>query len=122
MTTAKLPSGPSGNLFFERGFDIRSTALPYLLKSTKEYPDIYRIKAGFVNLVVLSKPEYIEHVLSDSVLYDKGDDNKNLKLLLGNGLLTSEGSFWLKQRRLIQPLFHKRRLDGFAQKIAESVS
>jgi cytochrome P450 len=118
---AKLPPGPKGNLIFNREFDIRTNVLEYLRENTVLYPDIYRIKAGFVHIVNITEPSYIEHVLGNSELYDKGDDNKNMMLLLGRGLLTSEGSFWKKQRRLIQPLFHKRRLDGFVVKIAGSV-
>jgi cytochrome P450 len=121
VASAKLPPGPKGNLFFNRDFDIRNNVLEYLVENTKLYPDIYRIKAGFVHIVNITEPSYIEHVLGNSELYDKGDDNKNMMLLLGKGLLTSEGSFWKKQRRLIQPIFHKRRLDGFVGKIAESV-
>jgi cytochrome P450 len=55
-------------------------------------------------------------------IYVKGRDNKTLRFLLGNGLVTSEGEFWLKQRRLIQPLFHKQRLQTFAQKIEAATS
>src|SRR5205823_5634127 len=89
MTTAaaKLPPGPKGNLIFNRDFDIRTNVLQYLTENTRLYPDIYRIKAGFVHIVNITEPSYIEHVLGNSELYDKGDDNKNMMLLLGKGLL-----------------------------------
>ena len=41
------------------------------------------------------------------------------RLLLGDGLLTSEGDFWLRQRRLIQPLFHRDRLAGYGAVMVE---
>jgi cytochrome P450 len=63
----------------------------------------------------VSDPAAIRHVLQDnarnyhkSPLYDRLRDN------IGNGLLTSEDSFWLRQRRLAQPAFHRPRLVGMA--------
>jgi len=40
---------------------------------------------------------------------------KNLRYVLGNGLLTSEGETWKRQRRIAQPGFHRQRIEGFAQ-------
>jgi cytochrome P450 len=68
-------------------------------------------------------PDDIRHVLSDnarnyrkSPLYDK------LKVSLGNGLLTSEGAYWLRQRRLAQPAFHRQRIAGLAAVMTEAAT
>lgn len=59
-------------------------------------------------MYVLYDPEAIKHVMIDNHRnYCKGDYVQILKPLFGNGLLTSDGSFWQKQRRLIQPVFYK---------------
>lgn len=50
--------------------------------------------------------------------YRKGTTYDKLRSLLGNGLVTSEGSYWLRQRRLIQPAFHRKRLAVFASVMA----
>jgi cytochrome P450 len=61
-------------------------------------------------------PEGVRHVLVDAArLYTKRARGfEKLRLFLGNGLLTSEGEFWLRQRRIAQPAFHRDRVRGFA--------
>ncbi len=120
MTQAKLPPGPATNLLWSREHNIRKDVLGYFHNSVRRYNGISRAKVGPYHYVNISNPAYIERVFTHPDIYIKGRDNKNLRFLLGNGLVTSEGEFWLKQRRLIQPLFHKTRLQSFVQKITES--
>ncbi len=120
MTTAKFPPGPSTNLLWSKEHNIRKDVLGYFHNSVRKYNGISRAKVGPYHYVNVSVPEYIEHIFTHPEIYIKGRDNKTLRFLLGNGLVTSEGEFWLKQRRLIQPLFHKQRLQSFVQKITES--
>lgn len=120
MSQAQLPPGPKGNLLLNKKFDLKNGLLEYLEQDIKRYPKISRGKVGPFWYVNISEPDYIEHVFTNRDVYIKGRDNDNLKFLLGNGLLTNKGDFWMKQRRLMQPIFHKQRLQGFVQKIAES--
>ena len=120
MTNAKFPPGPSTNLLWSKEHNIRKDVLGYFHHSVRKYNGISRAKVGPYHYVNISVPEYIEHIFTHTEIYIKGRDNKTLRFLLGNGLVTSEGEFWLKQRRLIQPLFHKQRLQSFVQKITES--
>lgn len=122
MSQAKLPPGPKGNLLLNKKFDLKNGLLEYLEQDVKQYPKISRGKVGPFWYVNISEPDYIEHVFTNRDIYIKGRDNDNLKFLLGNGLLTNKGDFWMKQRRLMQPIFHKQRLQGFVQKIAESTN
>ncbi|MCW5906775.1 MAG: cytochrome P450 [Chitinophagales bacterium] len=119
MNTAspKLPPGPKHNLLLSREENIRNDILGYFHKSVRKYNGISRARLGPFYYVSVSNPAYIEHIFLNRDIYVKGRDNRNLKFLLGNGLLTNEGEFWLKQRRLMQPLFHKQRLQGFVTKI-----
>jgi cytochrome P450 len=118
MAQAKLPPGPGGNVLFSPARkELRTNVLGLIERQARRYRDISRIMIGPYYYVNIYKPEFIEQVLADSVLFSKGRENANLKFLLGNGLLTNEGDFWLKQRRLIAPVFHKRRLAGFVQQI-----
>jgi cytochrome P450 len=79
------------------------------------YGDFVRVRFFNRPGVILSDPRAVEHVLVEKQKsYSKrtrGYDN--LRKLLGNGLVTSEGSFWLRQRRIMQPAFHKDRIAGF---------
>ena len=58
--------------------------------------------------------ETVHHVLVDNNKnYTKSPNYKGLKLVLGEGLVTSEGEFWRRQRRLSQPAFHRDRVASF---------
>ena len=122
MTEPKLPPGPSTNLLWAKEPSIRKDVLGYFENSVRKYQGISRAAVGPYHYVNISEPEYIERIFTHPDIYVKGRDNKTLRFLLGNGLVTSEGEFWLKQRRLIQPLFHKQRLQTFAQKIEAATS
>lgn len=65
----------------------------------------------------LNHPSLVEHVLvTHSRRYPKDRVQKDLlRPLFGNGLLLSEGDFWLSQRRLMQPAFHRQRIASYAQ-------
>src|SRR6202051_2553658 len=63
-----------------------------------------------------SLPEYIESVLvTQSNNFVKSKDYRAMRRVLGNGLLLSEGDFWRRQRKLIQPAFHQGRITAYAQ-------
>lgn len=72
--------------------------------------DTFRIKL-FREFIVSRDPAFFRHILiSNNKNYKKGSSSKMLNPVLGNGLVTSEGEFWLRQRRLVQPAFHRERL------------
>jgi cytochrome P450 len=71
---------------------------------------------GPLRYLFVNDPDGARRVLVDnSKNYPKSRSYEGLKLVLGEGLLTSEGDFWRRQRRLAQPGFHKERLASFAQ-------
>ncbi len=82
----------------------------------RECGDIAHFKVGGREMFLISKPEYIKEVIinhhQDLV---KSDSLKIAKPLLGEGLLTSEGEFHHRQRRLVQPTFNHERVTGYAQ-------
>jgi cytochrome P450 len=68
---------------------------------------------GWFESYVLSSPEYIQHVLIDHPeRYGKGPIFEKVQSLIGKGLITSETEVWRRNRRLVQPLFHPRRLNS----------
>jgi cytochrome P450 len=71
--------------------------------------------------VMVSDPEVVRRVLIvEPERYDKGTRGfRTLKLILGDGLVTSEGDFWRRQRRIAQPAFHKNRISAFAETIVQ---
>ena len=71
---------------------------------------------GRVHAVMLTEPELIEEVfVTKAKHFGKDVYAQDLKQVLGEGLLTSEGDFWLRQRRLAQPAFHKERINGYGR-------
>jgi cytochrome P450 len=77
--------------------------------------DLIYSRILFLHSFLLNKPEYIEHVLlTNHANYRKSHFTRHLLgPLLGNGLLTSEGELWRRQRRIAAPAFHARRIGEF---------
>jgi cytochrome P450 len=91
---------------------LRVDAIGTIKSFIKDNGNIFSLSVPFAKVVFASNPEYARHVLQDnSKNYTKSLAYDMLKPLLGLGLLTSEGDFWKKQRKLSQPAFHKRKLD-----------
>jgi len=82
----------------------------------REYGDIVHFRMWIRHVYLVSSPEGVKHVLVDHASkYSKGSGIKKMSaLLLGDGLLTSEGDHWKLQRRLAQPAFHRERLAKLA--------
>jgi cytochrome P450 len=98
----------------------------FLLTLAREHGDVARFRWGRSDEYLLNNPEYVRRVLvTEQRSFMKGQALQEAKRILGEGLLTSEGELHLRQRRLMQPLFHPRRVDGYAQTMvscAERVS
>ncbi len=70
---------------------------------------------------VIHDPDDVKRVmLSNHVNYTKGVGLDRVKILLGNGIMVSEGAFWKRQRRMMQPMFHRRVIERFGQVIDEA--
>jgi cytochrome P450 len=84
---------------------------------------LVRYRFGPFRAVLANRSEDIEHVLvKNHENYVKGRNYEPLKLTLGEGLVTSEGSLWREQRKLVQPAFHHRSLAGFADTMSRTTS
>lgn len=71
----------------------------------------FQMRVGFKNVMVISEPEIIKYILqTNNKNYRKARATQILGEVIGQGLLTSEGEVWLRQRRLIQPAFHRNKL------------
>jgi cytochrome P450 len=82
--------------------------------SLRTHGQVVAIRVGPATVYVITHPDLVRQVLVDqSRLFDKGRQFEKLRLWLGEGLSTSEGDFHLRQRRLAQPAFHRRRVAGY---------
>jgi cytochrome P450 len=101
---------------------LRSDPVGTFLDAADRYGDIAHLKAGPYHGFLLSDPADIKHVLQDNARnYHKSPLYERLRDSLGNGLLTSEDSFWLRQRRLAQPAFHRQRLTAMADAMVSCI-
>jgi cytochrome P450 len=95
--------------------------LGFFLQSGIENPDVVRLDFGPSKLYLVSSPEGVKHILQDNHRnYNKGYDRA--KPLLGEGLVTAEGETWRRQRRLMQPAFHRQRLAELMPMMTDATS
>lgn len=116
------PFAPAPHWFWGHLRERREDPLRLFLALHREHGETVRVRMGpMVTLLSLSNPDHVKHVLVDQPgRYHKGAGLDRARPLLGNGLLTSEGSFWMRQRRLAQPAFHKDRVQGFARTMTDA--
>lgn len=106
-----FPPGPYGHPITGNLKDLKSRVLDFFCSLQPSYGDISTIRFSVRKVIYLQHPDLIQYVLQENNRnFTKSLRYEQLKYLLGNGLLTSEGDEWLKQRRLIQPAFHKNQL------------
>jgi cytochrome P450 len=94
--------------------------LSYLQALARTYGDVVHLTAAGEHLVVLSHPQMVKDVLvTHQRNFRKGRGLERARKVLGNGLLTSEGDTHLRQRRLLQPAFHKERIASYGDAMTE---
>ena len=111
---ASLPPGPKGLPIVGNIFQLRRDPLSFVREIQQTYGRMATVQFGKQQVVMFLRPEHVRYLLVEKprnfVKYDLG----NLRFLLGDGLLTSDGDFHRQQRRLVQPAFHKHRVEGYA--------
>src|SRR5437773_8894242 len=114
-----LPPRPPQRYPFQHLVAFTRDRLGSLQRLAQNYGDIAAVRIGRRYLVLLNHPDYINDVLvTYSRKFIKGYGLQRARRLLGNGLLTSEGDFHLRQRRLVQPAFHRQRITTYGQVMA----
>jgi cytochrome P450 len=94
---------------------VRRDPTGVFMKAARTFGDIAYLKIGPRQGYFITSPADIRHVLQDNARnYHKSPLYQKLRMSFGNGLLTSEGEFWLRQRRIAQPAFHRQRIAGLA--------
>jgi cytochrome P450 len=115
-----LPPGPKGTFIKGNLSRFGERRLDFFVDVAREYGDLASIRFGPKRIFLASHPDLIEQVLvTDAKHYIKHFGARMYKPVLGNGLVTSEGDFWLRQRRLSQPAFLKSRVLAYAPVMAE---
>jgi cytochrome P450 len=120
---AGTPPGPRPRYPGQYIVEIARNPLAMMVAMNREYGDIAHWRIGPQHLYLINHPDLIRDVLvTNQKNFHKSRGLERAKLLLGNGLLTSEGEFHLRQRRLAQPAFHKQRIAAYAGAMTEYAS
>jgi cytochrome P450 len=97
--------------------------IDYVSELRERHGDIFTLDLKLGEMVLLCHPRHAQHLFVDRArAYGKsGPVFDSLRTLLGNGLPVSEGEFWKRQRRMMQPAFHQQRLVALADKMVEAI-
>lgn len=107
--------GPKGFPFIGDLMRAKRDPLQFVMDLTRNYGDVAHYRIGIYTGYLLNHPDHFKRVLQDNYHnYSKQNYNyKMIKPLLGEGLITADHAKWSKQRKLIQPIFHGKRIAGF---------
>jgi cytochrome P450 len=85
------------------------------MDTARTYGGIAQLKLLNKNYLLVTDPDYVKYILQDNYKnYIRGRSVQNGRELLGNGLPLIDGEFWLRERRMLQPAFHRERLEKLA--------
>lgn len=110
------PPGPRNPPLIGHYRSFRKDPPRFLLKVAREFGDVAYFKLGVQQVFLVSDPDLVRDVLiTQQHSFRKSRLLQRAKVLLGEGLLTSEAPLHTRQRRLVQPSFHRQRLHGYAE-------
>src|SRR5215204_7784143 len=122
MVAATFPQGPRGGRVMGNMREFNSDSLAFIERCAREFGDVVRTRFLYVPALFLFHPDHVEYVLaSGSKNFIKAASLRSpfFRRLVGNGLVTSEGDFWRRQRRLAQPAFHRQRISSYGDVMVE---
>jgi len=115
-----LPPGPKGSLIGGHIRQFGDGLLDFLLDTARGYGPLASFRVGPKRVFLASEPNLIDQVLvRDAKHYIKHFGARAFKPALGDGLVTSEGAYWQRQRKLVQPAFLKSRIQSYAPVMAK---
>lgn len=124
ISIKQMPPGPKGYpLIGVIPSMLKKNPLDYFMACQANYGDIFTLDFGLLKAVVLCSPHHAQYILRDEPQkYDKGGSFWNsMRSIMGNGLATSQGEFWKRQRRMIQPHFHRQKLANLTNKMVDAI-
>src|SRR5215475_11401306 len=121
MAAATQPPAAPGHWLLGNLPDFRKDMLGFFTRTARDVGDVVTMKLGTRRPFLISHPDFVEQVLvTENRKFGKSYVFELLRAMLGNGLLNSEGDFWLRQRRLMQPAFSRASVNSYAGAILDS--
>ncbi len=123
-TPPQFAPGPPGHFLLGSLLDFRRDVLGLVVDSAAKYGDIVRVRLGPQIVHLVNHPDLIEQVLQKRAAnYDKRTrSSASIKSVTGDSLLTCNGEFWRRQRRMDQPAFHHCQIARFADQMTAAAT
>ncbi len=121
--TPRIATGPRGAPLLGIMIEARKDILGWLMRTSAEYGSVAQYRCPW-RAYLVTHPDGLKHVLQDHVKnYTKEQITYSMiRRIVGDGLLTSGGETWLKQRRLAQPAFHRARISAMAEQMVRATA
>jgi cytochrome P450 len=116
-TRGKAAPGHRGHWLLGTLAEVQQDPLAFVLAVAREYGPVAQTRIAWLSICWITGPEAARYVLQENHFnYDKRVPTLSfVRRIVGNGLFTSDGKFWLRQRRLVQPAFHRDRVAAFGE-------
>jgi cytochrome P450 len=120
----RIAPGPTGHWLLGSIREFKRDVLGLMMESARAHGDVVRFRLGPQVIHLLNHPEHVHHVLlRNHQNFDKNTRSAAfIKGVTGESLLTANGEFWQRQRRLLQPAFHKQLIASFTTQMTESAA
>lgn len=116
MTFANYPPGPSYSDRLRNPGLLRLSTHEFLERNSRQFGDIVHYKAFGRHVFQFNHPDMVQEILiRDASMHHRGIVMQRARFVLGEGLLTSEEPLHMRQRRLMQPAFHRQRIGAYGQ-------
>jgi cytochrome P450 len=120
----RTPPGPRGNILLGSALEFRRDFIQGLMDGWRRYGDVVHFRVARLHLCLVAHPDQVKYVLQENNRnYPKTpfvDDAWRGEV--GEGLICSSGDFWLRQRRLAQPIFHRQRIAAFGKMMTDTTA
>lgn len=118
---SNYPPSPKGDPILGHFRAFRKNSMAFMRSSVQSHGDFILFRLLNKKVYMISDADLAKYVMqTNNKNYHKSPGYKPLRLLVGNGTFTSEGEFWLQQRRLYQPAFAKKRIELYSTAVIES--
>ncbi len=122
MARTQQPAGPKGSFLIGNTLQYVRDPLGFMTKA-RDCGDVVRMRLGNLNCYLFNRPEDIEFILRGHGLRLRKDKlTRLLAPVVGQGLLTSEGDFWRRQRKLAQPAFQLQQIQRYGEVMIDHTS
>jgi cytochrome P450 len=124
VKTGKVPPGPKGKPLLGNVLDFKRDTVSAIVGGWRKYGDavLFRGAGPFFPLYLFAHPDHIQYIFQDNFRNYRRQDflRKKFQMVVGNGLVTSEGDSWVRQRKLAQTAFQRERLNALAPAMTDT--